>query len=196
VRIESVELRATVAKREDGPQEPFPQVAFVGRSNVGKSSLLNALLGTRLAAVSKEPGKTRTINFYLVNRRYYFVDLPGYGWSRTGAEQRRAWGTTITDYLVNEQRLRLVVGLLDPRIPTSPLDVDLVGLVREADIPLLLVMTKADKLGRNALAQAGTRLAKDLGINERPLAFSATTREGSRELLAAIAPSLADTVRN
>jgi GTP-binding protein len=196
VRIESVELRATVARREDGPQEPFPQVAFVGRSNVGKSSLLNALLGTRLAAVSKEPGKTKTINFYLVNRHFFFVDLPGYGWSRTATSQRRTWGTTITDYLVSEERLRLVVGLIDPRIPTSPLDVDLVRLVQGTGKSLVLVMTKADKLGRNALAQAATRLVHDLGIEHRPLTFSATTREGSRELLAAIAPALVDAVRN
>jgi GTP-binding protein len=196
VRLESVELRATVAKRGDGPREPFPQVAFVGRSNVGKSSLLNALLGTRLAAVSKEPGKTKTINFYLVNRHFFFVDLPGYGWSRTANSQRQTWGTTITDYLVNEERLRLVVGLIDPRIPTSPLDVDLVELVRGAGKSLLLVMTKADKLGRSALAQAATRLAHDLHIEHKPLAFSATTREGSRELLAAIVPALVNTVRN
>jgi ribosome biogenesis GTP-binding protein YsxC/EngB len=132
MRIERVTLRATVADHGKGPKDPLPQVAFAGRSNVGKSSLLNSLFGTRLAAVSKTPGKTRTLNYYLVDDCCYFVDLPGYGYARTGREQRQAWGKNVTTYLLEEDRLRLVVGLVDPRIPTSPLDVDLVEFVRRA----------------------------------------------------------------
>lgn len=196
MRIETITLQATVANRHQGPREPFPQIAFAGRSNVGKSSFLNAVLGTRLAAVSKQPGKTKTINYYLVNRRCYFVDLPGYGYARTAASDRRAWGSTITDYLVNEERLRLVVGLVDPRVPTSPLDVDLVHLVRSTGKRLLVVMTKTDKLGRNALAQARSRFARELPTDTPPLAFSATTREGTREILAAVAEAIGNGVRN
>ncbi|HVN76952.1 MAG TPA: ribosome biogenesis GTP-binding protein YihA/YsxC [Thermoanaerobaculaceae bacterium] len=191
MRIERVTLRATVADHEKGPRDPLPQVAFAGRSNVGKSSLLNALFGTRLAAVSKTPGKTRTLNYYLVNDRWYFVDLPGYGYARAGQEQRREWGRNITAYLLAEERLRLVVGLVDPRIPTSPLDLDLVGFVRQAGKPLLLVMTKTDRIGRGALAQASARLSRELAPGERPLAFSAHTGSGRREILAAIAERLA-----
>ncbi len=191
MRIERVSLRATVADHEKGPGEPFPQVAFAGRSNVGKSSLLNSLFGERLAGVSKTPGKTRTINYYLVNERWFFVDLPGYGFARTGREQREAWGRNITAYLAGEDRLRLVVGLVDPRIPTSPLDVDLVEFVRQAGHPLLLVMTKTDRMGRGALAQATARLSRELARGERPLAFSAHTGAGRKEILAAIAKTLA-----
>ena len=191
MRIEQVTLRATVADHGKGPKDLLPQVAFAGRSNVGKSSLLNSLFGTRLAAVSKTPGKTRTLNYYLVNDRWYFVDLPGYGYARTGREQRQAWGKNVTAYLLEEARLRLVVGLVDPRVPTSPLDVDLVEFVRQAGKPLLLVMTKTDRMGRNALAQASARLGRELAPGEQPLAFSAHTGAGRKEILAAIAQALA-----
>jgi GTP-binding protein len=191
VRIEEVTLRATVADHREGPREPFPQVAFAGRSNVGKSSLLNTLFGTRVAAVSKTPGKTRTINYYLVNNRVFFVDLPGYGFARTGREERTAWGRRITAYLQHEERLKLLVGLVDPRIPTSPLDQDLVAFSRTAGRPLLLVMTKTDRLGRGELARAGQRLARDLGAGAAPIPFSTQSGAGRRQVLAAIADALA-----
>lgn len=186
MRIVSVELRATVADHRLGPKEPFPQVAFAGRSNVGKSSLLNALFGKQLASVSKEPGKTRTINYYLVNSRLYFVDLPGYGYAKVSRGERSAWGDRITSYLRDEPRLRLVVGLVDPRIETSPLDVDLASFVRGNGTPLTVVLTKADKLGRGALARAVAGTANDLGLEAPPLTFSAQTGEGKQQILAAI----------
>jgi GTP-binding protein len=191
VQIEEVTLRATVANHREGPREPLPQVAFAGRSNVGKSSLLNALFGRGLAATSKAPGKTRTINYYLVNRRFYFVDLPGYGYARTGRDKREAWGRVISSYLQLEDRLRLVVALLDPRIPTSPLDVDLVEFVRGIGRSLLLVMTKTDLLGRSELAKATQRLRHDLAWDSAPLAFSAHTGAGRTDVLTAIACALA-----
>ena len=191
VRITDVTLRATVASHRDGPREPFPQVAFAGRSNVGKSSLLNALLGTRLAGVSKQPGKTRTINYYLVNRCCYFVDLPGYGFARTPQAERALWGERITGYITSEARLKLVVGLIDPRVPTSPLDVALIELLSDAGRPLLPVLTKSDKLSRGALAQASERAVRELGIGIKPVPFSALTGAGTKAILAAIAEALA-----
>ncbi len=191
MRVEDVVLRATVADHRKGPNDPFPQVAFAGRSNVGKSSLLNVLFNTRIAAVSKQPGKTRTINYYCVNSKVYFVDLPGYGYAKVARQERAAWGERITAYIESEERLRLVVGLVDPRIPTSPLDMDLVGFVRSTGKPLLIVMTKADQLGRGALARARHRLTRELGLIREPLAFSARTGQGTRELFAAIADAIA-----
>lgn len=191
MQIEEVQLRATVPDHRKGPRDPLPQVAFAGRSNVGKSSLLNALFGRTLAAVSKTPGKTRTINYYLVNNRCFFVDLPGYGYARAGRGEREAWGKRITAYLEQEDRLRLVVGLIDPRIPTSPLDRDLVGFAREAGRPLVLVMTKTDRLGRGELARAAQRLARELGTGTAPLSFSAQTGAGRKDILVAIARALA-----
>jgi len=191
MRIATVELRATVADHRQGPKEPIPQVAFAGRSNVGKSSLLNCLFGRRLAAVSKAPGKTRTLNYYLVNGRCYLVDLPGYGYARVSKGERVGWGERITAYLREEARLRLVVGLVDPRIPTSPLDVELSTFLRAVGKPLAVVLTKADKLGRGALAEAARRIREELGLDAPPLVFSALTGEGKQELLAAIGRAVA-----
>ena len=191
MRIEEVRLCATVADFREAPRERFPQVAFAGRSNVGKSSLLNSLFGVRLAAVSKQPGKTRTLNYYLVNRQLYFVDLPGYGFAKAGKMVRHGWGERITAFLQGEERIHLVVGLVDPGIPTSPLDADLVGFVREVGRRLLVVATKADRLGRDAMAKATARLTRELELEHPPLPFSARTGSGRKELLAAIAAALA-----
>jgi GTP-binding protein len=191
MRIAEVRLCATVADHREGPREPLPQVAFAGRSNVGKSSLLNALFSRDIALVSKTPGKTRTINYYLVNRGLFFVDLPGYGYAKVAQSERRSWGERVTRYLEREERLRLVVGLVDPRIPTSPLDVELVEMVRGLGRSLLVVATKADQLSRGAMASAVLRLMADLELPERPLAFSARTGAGKKELLAAIAAVVA-----
>jgi GTP-binding protein len=191
MRIDEVKLCATVADHRLGPREPLPQVAFAGRSNVGKSSLLNALFGRSIALVSRTPGKTRTINYYLVNRALFFVDLPGYGYAKVAQSERRAWGERITRYLNEEPRLRLVVGLVDPRIPTSPLDMELVAFVQEAGQRILVVATKADQLKRGALATAVRRLAAELGVDGQPMTFSAKTGAGKRELLSAIAQAVA-----
>lgn len=185
--IESVELRATVADHRKGPKEPFPQVAFAGRSNVGKSSLLNTLFGQRLALVSKQPGKTRTINYYLVNRKLYLVDLPGYGYAKVPQREREMWGERIGSYIRDENRLQLVVGLVDPRIPTSPLDLELANFVAAVGKGFLVVLTKADQLGRGALASAAARIRRDLELDEAPLPFSAKTGAGKRELMGRIA---------
>jgi GTP-binding protein len=191
LNVHEVELRATVIDHRQGPREPFPQIAFAGRSNVGKSSLLNTLFGMRIAGVSKTPGKTRTINYYLVNRRLYFVDLPGYGYARVERSQRQSWGKSVTAYLAGEDRLTLVVGLVDPRVPTTPLDLQLGAFVRSAGRRLQVVLTKADKLGRGALAQAAARVRHDLELDHAPLTFSARTGSGRTDILAAIAQALA-----
>ncbi len=186
MRINEVTLRATVADHRKGPRDPLPQVAFAGRSNVGKSSLLNNLFSRRLALVSKQPGKTRTINYYLVNERLFFVDLPGYGYARVSQSVRRDWGGSVTSYIADETRLHLVVGLIDPRIPTSPLDIELAGLVRAAGKQLAVVLTKADRLRRGALAGAALRITRDLGLEEPPIEFSARTGQGRKEILTVI----------
>jgi GTP-binding protein len=191
LRVEEVTLEATVADHRQGPRGPLPQVAFAGRSNVGKSTLLNALFGRRLAGVSKEPGKTRTLNYYLVNRRLYFVDLPGYGFARVARSERARWDERITSFLTGEARLRLVVGLVDPRIETSPLDAALADFVAAAGKPFVVVLTKADKLSAGNLARAASRVTRDLGLVSRPLAFSARTGAGRHDILATIAEVLA-----
>lgn len=178
-----VSLRACVPDFRQGPREPWPQVAFAGRSNVGKSSLLNTVFGQKLAQVSKTPGKTRTLNYYLVNNRCFFVDLPGYGFAAVPKRERDLWGRNVTEYIVHEDRLKLVVALVDPRVPTSPLDLALLELCLEAARPVLVVLTKADALGRGALAEQRLRVQRDFQLPEPPLVFSAKSGEGKRELL-------------
>ena len=185
-----VQLRACVADLREAPREPWPQVAFAGRSNVGKSSLLNRLFGRKLAEASKTPGKTRTLNFYAVDNRCFFVDLPGYGFAAVAKQQRQAWGQQVTEYIASEPRLELVVALVDPRVPTSPLDQALLALCREARRPVLVVLTKADALSRGALARERQRVQKELCLETPPLTFSARTGEGKRELVSAIARRL------
>lgn len=164
--------------------------AFAGRSNVGKSSLLNTLFPRRLAAVSKTPGKTRTLNYYLVNNRCFFVDLPGYGFAKVPKSERSDWGKRVTAFLFEEDRLRLIVALVDPRVPTSPLDEDLVRLAREAGREVVVVLTKVDRMGRQDQLQAGRRLTADFGLANPPLAVSSRTGDGRKELLAAIGQAL------
>lgn len=185
-----VTLRACVPDFRQGPRERWPQVAFAGRSNVGKSSLLNALFGQKLAQVSKTPGKTRTLNYYLVNNRCFFVDLPGYGFAAVAKREREGWGRNVTEYIMREDRLKLVVALVDPRVPTSPLDLFLLELCGEAAKPVLVVLTKADALSRGALAAERARVQRDFRLPELPLVFSARSGEGKRELLKAIAERL------
>lgn len=191
MQIREVLLQATVANHREGPKAAWPHIAFAGRSNVGKSTLLNALFGRSLAATSKHPGKTRTINYYLVNGSMYFVDLPGYGYAKVAKSERAGWGRRVTDYVVSEDRLRLVVSLVDPRIPTSPLDQDLLEMLRQCGRAFRVVMTKSDCLGRGALSAAAQRLRRDLGLAEAPLAVSGRTGVGTKELLTQLAAASA-----
>ncbi|MGQ9751219.1 MAG: ribosome biogenesis GTP-binding protein YihA/YsxC [Thermoanaerobaculaceae bacterium] len=174
-----------------GPREPLQHVAFAGRSNVGKSSLLNRLWGHKLAQVSKTPGRTRTLNFYLVNGRCFFVDLPGYGYAAVDKSHRQQWGQAVTQYLLSEPHLQLVVALLDPRVPPSPLDQALFDLCRQAGRNVLAVLTKADRVSRTLLAQVRLRFQQAFALPSPPLVFSAKTGEGKRELLGRVAERLA-----
>ncbi|MBF0285373.1 MAG: YihA family ribosome biogenesis GTP-binding protein [Magnetococcales bacterium] len=147
------------------PVDPFPEVAFVGRSNVGKSSLLNRLLvRKKLARVSQTPGCTREINFFRVNQRWWFVDLPGYGFAQVGRDQHGVWQRAITPYLSERPLLRVVVVLLDPRRGLTDLDEQMLDFLESHAAPYLPVATKMDKLnateGRKALALITQQVAK------------------------------------
>ncbi len=137
------------------PRDGRPEVAFVGRSNVGKSSLLNALVGAKkLAYISKKPGKTTEFNFFQIDRRYYFVDLPGYGYARVSKKQREKWAALIERYLNERSTLRGIVHLVDSRHPPMALDEDLIDFMRGSDVPYLIALTKADKLSGNQRAKS------------------------------------------
>jgi GTP-binding protein len=186
LEITEVSFRASALKATDWPQEFFPQIAVAGRSNVGKSSLLNWLFRQSLAKVAKAPGKTRTLNFFLVNRSFYLVDLPGYGYAKVGKQLQEDWGRALSVYLLEEERLAGVVSLVDIRHGLTARDRDLQELVLTSGLNRCVVLTKADKLGRGQRSRMQQAVQRELGLHVAPLAVSVRTGEGRKELLAAI----------
>ncbi|MBR4768388.1 MAG: YihA family ribosome biogenesis GTP-binding protein, partial [Lachnospiraceae bacterium] len=141
--IRSVNLETVVGVTSTLPVHEVPEIAFAGRSNVGKSSLLNALVGRKkLARTSSEPGKTQTINFYNVNGECYFVDLPGYGYARTSKETREKWGRMIGKYLKTSKALSAIVVLVDMRHEPTKDDMAMIEWVKASEVPLITVLTK------------------------------------------------------
>lgn len=146
-KVTSVEFVTSATAPSGFPETMLPEIAFVGRSNVGKSSLLNGLVNRRnLARTSSTPGKTRQINFFEVNKACNFVDLPGYGYAKVSKTEREAWRRTIESYLVKREQLRLVVSLMDVRHDPTVLDCELVNWLESIERPFLVVLTKADKV--------------------------------------------------
>ena len=170
------------------PTPTLPEVAFAGRSNVGKSSLINALVHRRkFARVSNTPGRTREINFFEVNGQFILADLPGYGYARISKEKRAAWRPLIEGYLRHSPQLRGVVQLLDSRHSPSEDDLQMLEFLAEVGTPTLVVATKVDKLRKADRAQRLADLAREAGVDPAQLIpFSAETREGRDELAQAI----------
>ena len=186
MEITEVSFRGSALKPADRPGEFFPHVAVAGRSNVGKSSLLNWLFKQSLAKVAKAPGKTRTLNFFLINRSFYLVDLPGYGYAKVGKQLREDWGRELGRYIHDEERLAGVVSLVDIRHGLTARDNDLQELLLASDRERQVVLTKADKIGRGQRARMQQTVQRELALDLPPLAVSVRTGEGRRDLLAGI----------
>lgn len=170
------------------PEVDLPEIAFVGRSNVGKSSLLNRLVRRRaFARVSRTPGRTREINFFAVNEQFVLVDLPGYGYARVSKTQRAEWRPLMERYLTATQQLRGVVMLLDARRKPSDDDLAMLDFLAEHGIPTLIAVTKTDKLAPTRVEGELERIARELQLDRDQLVgFSAVTGAGRDELAAAI----------
>lgn len=170
------------------PDAVLPEVAFAGRSNVGKSSLLNRLVRRKaFARVSKTPGRTREINFFRVNNEFVFADLPGYGYARISREKSSTWGPMIESYLRRSPTLRGVVQLLDIRHDPTDEDRTMLDFLADVGVPVMLVATKTDKLSKGAIDARITELGKWLDVpEEQIIPFSATTGAGRDELAEAI----------
>ena len=185
---------ASAVRRDQYPEEQHPAVAFIGRSNVGKSSLINSLTRIRqLAHVSGKPGKTQTINFYELLMRIdggeerhpvHLVDLPGYGYAKAARESRKTWAKFIEEYFLHAENLHFVCLLLDIRHEPMPSDRKMFDWLVSHDIPVLVVATKADKLGRTARQKQLSLMRRTLGVPDLSiLPYSVPKNEGRTELL-------------
>ncbi|MBI1318365.1 MAG: YihA family ribosome biogenesis GTP-binding protein [Candidatus Hydrogenedens sp.] len=178
---------------EDYPKDRRPECAFVGRSNVGKSSLLNTLFNQKgLAKTSSTPGKTQTLNYFDVNGKAYLVDLPGYGFAKVPKALKEEWNRYMWAYLRERETLKLVVALVDARHKPSALDAEMLALLDEAAVPTLLVATKIDKLKQSERRDNLRRIRHTLDLHPEAelLPFSSVNREGLPALRAIIAEQI------
>lgn len=177
-----LQLESTAYNISQIPRVDLPQIALAGRSNVGKSSLINALSGRKnLAKTSSTPGKTRSINFYLVMPyNFYLVDLPGYGYARASHKERQAWAKTLEYYLANTPLIRALALLLDCRLPPQAIDLELASYAKNICMPVLPVLTKADKCSQRERTARQHEWQQILQI--KPLLVSASTKSGIDKL--------------
>ena len=170
------------------PESSLPEIAFAGRSNVGKSSLLNSLVRRKsFARVSRTPGRTREINFFRVNNGFVLVDLPGYGYARVSKEKKSGWRPLIESYLRRTTQLRGIVLLLDIRREPSDDDRAMLDFLAELEVPTIVALTKTDKLSKTAARERVSEISRLLALEtDQVIPFSAATGEGRVELLEAI----------
>jgi GTP-binding protein len=194
MKITSAEFVLGASHVRQLPKDGVKEVAFLGRSNVGKSSLINKLCGRKsLARSSTEPGKTREMNYYLINRQFYFVDLPGYGYAKVPEQVKSSWGKLIEQYLKGRDQLSLVVQLVDARHEPTELDMMMVGWLDYYSIPFLVTLTKADKLPTSKMPrfveEARQRFAR-FDCCKEVVPFSSITGIGKNEVMKIISTHL------
>ncbi len=182
----------TSMSRYAAPEESLPQIAVAGRSNVGKSSLINKLCRrNKLARTSATPGKTRLINLFCLNGSFYLVDLPGYGFAKVDKQEKLRWGEMMEEYFSSTRHLRLTLHLVDIRHEPTQDDVQMNAYLRAHNIPFLVVCTKADKISRGARMKYLAPICRALQVQPwQVLCFSSETGDGREQLLAALAQAL------
>ncbi|HYP02703.1 MAG TPA: ribosome biogenesis GTP-binding protein YihA/YsxC [Pyrinomonadaceae bacterium] len=193
MKITSAEFVKSAFTEQDWPRTKLPEVAFLGRSNVGKSSLINSLLGVKgLARTSSTPGRTQALNFFLINRRFHFVDLPGYGYARVPRAIRESWGEIVESYLAKRESLVLLIQIVDSRHEPTTLDLQLREWLTAYAKPHLTVATKSDKLSQNVLGKNLRRAREVLGApgSGEVIAYSAVTGHGRTSVWRAIEEAL------
>jgi GTP-binding protein len=178
LRILTAELVVSASQPSQFPQEMRPEVAFIGRSNVGKSSLINSLLSQRrLAYISSTPGRTQQINFFLINQSFFFVDLPGYGYAKISRALRESWKKLIEGYLKGRKQLAITVLIIDSRIGPTQQDLQKLHWLQQNSLPFFIVSTKADKLSKVEL-QKSLKHTQSFSIDTSVVAYSAVERTG------------------
>lgn len=188
INTNNASIAITVGNQKQFPRDPRPEVALSGRSNVGKSSLINTLLGRKsLARVSSAPGKTVTINYYDVDKKLYLVDLPGYGYAKRSRDSKRVWSSLTEDFFVKNpsiDALKLVIQLIDVRTGPTDDDIMMINFLIDSQVNFAVVATKTDKLSKSQLASALDNIKNEyfLGTGIEIIPFSSVTRDGKDEL--------------
>lgn len=186
MKISSAKLDIIAVRRSQYPQENKPEFLLVGRSNVGKSSFINTLLNQKnLARISSRPGKTQTLNFYLVNDNFYLIDVPGYGYAAVNHEQQKKMGLMIEEYLEKREEMKRVFMLVDFRMKPTENDVLMYQFLKYYNIPVTLVLTKADKVSTSK-KERNLKVIKDtinLAVGDDLVLFSSVTKQGKDEIL-------------
>ena len=178
--IKSAEFVKSAVKPSQYPLAELPEIAFAGRSNVGKSSLINTLVNRKhLVKTSSTPGRTQLINFFIINKAFLFVDLPGYGYARVPASVKKSWGPMVETYLSTRKTLKGVVLIMDIRREQGRQELDFIDWLEYYSIPSILILTKTDKLSKTKQIKQHLSIAKDLGVDNNDLIlFSAKSRRG------------------
>ncbi len=194
--IKSAVFIKSATKPSHYPEPLFSEIAFAGRSNVGKSSLINALVNRKnLVKTSRTPGRTQLINFFMINESFYFVDLPGYGYAKVPPKVQREWGPMIESYLFNRKNLDAVVLAMDIRRTPKEDEKNLLKWFAQLDLAKILVLTKADKLSKNKQIQQQSAYAKSLLVDKNDLLlFSAKNLQGKEAILARMETLISDSI--
>lgn len=185
MNVNNVDLIAVAAKKQQYPESFLPEIAFVGKSNVGKSSLINCMVNRKsLARTSSSPGKTRTINFYNIENTLHFVDLPGYGYARASKTEIEKWGKMIEEYLLKREQLKSIILLIDIRHEPSSNDKMMYDWLKHYGYKIIIVATKSDKLKRSQISKHISNIIKSLSLekNDMLIPFSSENKNGKNEL--------------
>lgn len=183
LKIKNARFVKSILDGKEKPRPALPEVVFAGRSNVGKSSLINSLVNQRnFARVSKKPGKTQTINFFNIDDTFYLVDLPGYGYARRSKAQQSTWNEGIENYLMNSRELLILLALIDSKVGVKETDKQLVEWLKHIQIPFRIIATKVDQISRSKAADSEKRIRESLGMSpENTIIFYSVRNRTGRE---------------
>lgn len=189
MKVTKSEIVISAVKPEQYPDSGLPEIALAGRSNVGKSSFINTLINRKnLARTSSKPGKTQTLNFYIINDLLHFVDVPGYGFAKVSKTEREAWGRMIETYLTRREELKAVVQIVDLRHPPSNDDIMMYNFLKHYELPVIVIATKSDKIPKGKWDKYKKAVKESLKMESGDplILFSSETKKGKEEAWAAI----------
>ena len=181
INIKNIIFHKSFAIYESIPNLPLPEIIFLGRSNVGKSSLINNLTNSNIAKVSKVPGKTQLINFFNVDNKFYLVDLPGYGYAKVEKEKRENWGKEIVQYINNRENIEILFLLLDIRRTPSDDDKEILSMIKNRGKKIIYILTKTDKLSNSQIEKQKALISTELFVNQMDMIFYSTIKKMGRD---------------